>query len=162
MLPYGVGADSISARGILRSRQMPRDIAASRRGEQCSPEGFCAAAHCHGRTMFAPTAHIWLCVEAAKRRRPGNYAHLTGGYRIRPYAWGFCPPLRARRYKATVDTVDTVGHAKRFLARSRGGLPILPYRRQKQSDSLHCYILSYSQFLYYQRLQLNQRLFSAS
>ena len=58
MLPYGVGADSISARGILRSRQMPRDIAASRRGEQCSPEGFYAAAHCHGRTMFAPTAHI--------------------------------------------------------------------------------------------------------
>ena len=80
-----VGADSISARGILRSRQMPRDIAASRRGEQCSPEGFCAAAHCHGRTMFAPTAHIRLCVGGAKRRRPGNYAHLTGGYRIRPY-----------------------------------------------------------------------------
>ena len=83
-----VGADSISARGILRSRQMPRDIAASRRGEQCSPEGFHAAAHCHGRTMFAPTAHIWLCVGAAKRRRPGNYAHLTGGYRIRPYSPG--------------------------------------------------------------------------
>ena len=90
MLPYGVGADSISARGILRSRQMPRDIVASRRGEHCSPERFHAAAHCHGRTMFAPTAHIWLCVGAAKRRRPGNYAHLTGGYRIRPYAWGFC------------------------------------------------------------------------
>ena len=58
----GVGADSISARGILRSRQMPRNIAASRRGEQCSPERFYAAAHCHGRTMFAPTATVWLRV----------------------------------------------------------------------------------------------------
>ena len=111
-----VGEHSICSRGILRRRPLPRDIAASRRGEQCSPEGFHAAAHCHGRTMFAPTAHIWLCVGAAKRRRPGNYAHLAGGYRIRPYAWGFCPPLRDWRYKATVDTVDTVGHANRLLA----------------------------------------------
>ena len=97
MLPYGVGADSISARGILRSRQMPRDITASRRGEQCSPEGFYAAAHCHGRTMFAPTAHIWLCIGAAKRRRPGNYAHLTGGFNIRPYALGQGLPCGCRR-----------------------------------------------------------------
>ena len=154
-----VGADSISARGILRSRQMPRNIAASRRGEHCSPEGFCAAAHCHGRTMFAPTAHIWLCVGAAKRRRPGNYAHLTGGYRIRPYAWGFCPPLRDWRYKATVDTVDTVGHSQRPC--SFAGAACLSSPTAARSDLLPCYI-SYSQFLYYQRLQLNQRLFLAS
>ena len=90
-----VGA--VFARSNYRQRQISRDIAASRRGEQCSPEGFYAAAHCHGRTMFAPTAHIWLCVGAAKRRRPANYAHLTGGFNIRPWylavspnATGYC------------------------------------------------------------------------
>ena len=72
MLPYGVGADSISARGILRRRKLPRDIAASRRGEQCSPEGFYAAAHCHGRTLFAPTAHVWLCVGGGVPDAPGK------------------------------------------------------------------------------------------
>ena len=47
-----------------------------RRGEQCSPEGFHAAAHCHGRTMFAPTAHIWLCVGGGGADAPthGDFA----------------------------------------------------------------------------------------
>ena len=47
-----------------------------RRGEQCSPEQFYAAAHCHGRTMFAPTAHIWLCVAGGGADAPthGDFA----------------------------------------------------------------------------------------
>ena len=55
------------------------------RGEHRSPAGFCTAAKLHGRTMFAPTALVWL----PPYNQPCNFTLRkmpTGGYRIRPYA----------------------------------------------------------------------------
>ena len=74
------------------SRQMPRDIAASRRGEQCSPEGFHAAAHCHGRTMFAPTHGDGRCLLGNRR---GAVHMLPQNCTPPPIATGEqCSPLR--------------------------------------------------------------------
>ena len=47
--------------------------------------------------VFAPTAHIWLCVGGRRGRHPGNYAHLAGGYGIRPYVLGQVLPCGYRR-----------------------------------------------------------------
>ena len=62
-----IGSYPVRADGEHRPLQMRHR---SGRGAQCAPVEFCGSAGLRGRTMFAPTAHVWLAVGGRRPRRP--------------------------------------------------------------------------------------------
>ena len=78
-----VGEHSICSRRILRCCPLPRaDIESAPTyqkidgscvvGALCAPVQLNDSARFHGRTLFAPTAHVWLCVGGGVPDAPGK------------------------------------------------------------------------------------------
>ena len=117
---------------------MPRNIAASRRGEQCSPERFYAASHCHGRTMFAPTATAWLRVGG---RRCGVAQRSMPQWGIEPHERASFAGWRrslcaAKRRRPVQSCAIAIYHCR------RGGFHIRPGTLPLPSSIILQYIFS--------------------